>query len=301
MMHQAVRDTLKKGLMPLLRPLLGILPVRALESAIKAKRSLLDYLPPGRCFVFKKYLGDIAVNIDTTYGIERQWLTGSYDPDILAAIDFCVKPGDICLDIGANAGAVSFALAKKTGAGGRVYALEPGRTVFNRLCANIALNPAYRQIIMPFWLGISDRQETRTWIEDPRNPGNASFVMLENGNQERLTLMALDDFVRSQGIDRINFIKIDVEGMEYEVITGGLESIGRFKPVLYYETGFFEKGFWAELKRGDKIFLKIERMLTDLGYSFHKITPGGLQETRYPDLAFNTLALPRAPQRRHID
>jgi FkbM family methyltransferase len=293
------RAAARKALRLILRLPLRFLPVRALETLIGFRRSLLDYLPPGRRFVFKKYLGDIRVNVDTAYRIEREWLTGVYEPEMIDVIGRYVNPGDTCFDVGANAGAVSLALAKRVGPRGAVYAIEPGKAVFARLSANIGLNPRFSRVIRPYCLAFSDRREVRTWVEDPKNPGNASFIMLDEGAKEQMPLAPMDDFIAGQGVERIDFIKIDVEGLELEVITGALRSIERFKPAIYYETGRFEKGFWAEWKRGKKVLLEIERLLGDREYVFFKHTPAGLRETRYPDLSYNTLALHRS-KFRHV-
>jgi FkbM family methyltransferase len=227
-----MRTLIKIILRPPIRSILGVLPVSALERIVRLRRSFLDYLPPGRQFRYKKYLGNLTVNIDTTYQIEREWLTGRYEPEMLAAIDHLVKPGDICFDVGANAGAVALALAKRTGLNGRVYAIEPGKIVFQRLCANIELNPQFQDIIRPFRIAFSNSREMRTWVEDPKNPGNASFVMLDQGQQEQFDLVPMDDFVLSEKVARVDFVKIDVEGLEYEVISGALTTIERFEPIL---------------------------------------------------------------------
>ena len=291
-MAKSFRDTLKTFLKPPIRLFLGILPVSALSMLVKARTSFLDYLPLGKQYVFKRYLGHLKVNINTTYHLERQLLTGFYEPDLLEVIRRFVNPGDVCFDIGANIGAVSLARAQQTGKAGKVYAIEPGTAIYERLCANIALNPEIHEVITPFRIGFSEKSEVRTWVEDPKNPGNASFVMLEQGLKESLQLTSLDEFTEFHKIGRIDFMKIDVEGMEYEVICGGINAIEKHLPVLYYETGIYEKGFWAEVQKGKKVFLDMEKMLTKLGYSFYKHSPQGLQGTRYPDLGYNTLALP---------
>jgi FkbM family methyltransferase len=252
---------------------------------------MIDYLPTNRHFIFDIYLGDISVNIDTVYPIEREMLTGCYDLETAAIIDKCLNPGDVCLDIGANVGAISFALAKRGGSLGKVYACEPGESLFKRLVDNIRLNPGYEKFIFPFKVGFSDKREVRLWNEDKQNRGNASFLFLDSNQDERVELIPFDHFMSEQNLDRLDFIKIDVEGMEYEVIKGAVETIRKYKPILWYETGFFDKGFWAEILRGEKVVLAIENLLGAMGYKFYKLDSGRITETRYPDLKYNTLAV----------
>jgi FkbM family methyltransferase len=282
---------LKALLKPILRSALPLLPQGIIEKGVKYRHSLLDYLPPDKQLIFKKYLGDIRVHINTLYPIEREMLTGCYEWETIEIIKRCVKRGDVCFDVGANVGPLSLALAKRVAPNGQVYACEPGAFLFRRLVDNIHLNPAFENVIMPFAVGFSDKKEIRQWNEDKKNRGNAGFLFQQPNQQENIGLTTLDHFVSEHSIRSLNFIKIDVEGMEYEVIRGGMTSIEKYKPTLYYETGFYEKGFWAEILRGEKVILAIEQLLEDMGYKFYKVESGDLRETRYPDLNYNTLAV----------
>jgi FkbM family methyltransferase len=282
---------LKAIIKPLARSGFPLLPQRIIEKAVQHRHSLIDYLSLDKKFIFKKYLGDIWVHINTLYPIEREMLTGCYEWETIDIINRFVKSGDVCFDVGANVGPLSFALAKRVLPEGRVYSCEPGPFLFQRLLNNIKLNPRYEKFVMPFELGFSDKKEIREWNEDVNNRGNAGFLFQQANQEQLIELTTLDDFVRERGIRNLNFIKIDVEGMEYEVIKGGINTIERFKPILYYETGLTEKGFWAEHLRGQRVILAIERLLQDLGYRFYKMESGALEETHYPDLSYNTLAV----------
>jgi len=288
---RSLKHNLKRLLKPVIKAGFTCFPHAVIERAVVYRRSMVDYLPPNRQFIFKKYLGDISVNIDTVYPIERQMLTGCYDLETAVIIEKCVKCGDVCVDIGANVGAISFALAKKVGSPGKVLACEPGEFLFKRFVDNLRLNPGYEKIISPFKMGLSDKKEVRLWNEDKQNRGNAGFLFIDSNQDERVELVPLDNFFSEQGLDRLDFVKIDVEGMEYEVIKGAVQTISKCKPVIWYETGFFEKGFWAETLRGDKVVLATENLLRGMGYRFYKLDSGRITETRYPDLKYNTLAV----------
>jgi|WetSurSiteA1Bulk_404760.scaffolds.fasta_scaffold21046_2 FkbM family methyltransferase len=283
---------LLKGLLkPFVRSVFPLCPQGIIERAVQYRHSLLDYLPPEKKLIFRKYLGDIWVHIDTLYPIEREMLTGCYEWQTIQIINRFVKSGNVCFDVGANVGPLSFALAKRVIPDGRVYSFEPGSFLFRRLVSNVHLNPAYENLLLPFELGFSDRKETRQWNEDSQNRGNAGFLFQQPNRPESIQLIPLDDFAEEQRLQKLNFIKMDVEGMEYEVIKGGLRTIEKHKPILYYETGLYKKGFWAETLRGEKVILAIERLLEGLGYRFYKFESGELRETRYPELSYNTLAV----------
>ena len=282
---------LKRLLKPAVRAALPLFPQGIIEKGVKLRHSLIDYLPPDKHMIFRKYLGDICIDVDTLYPIEREMLTGCYEWETIKIIDRFVHAGDVCFDVGANVGPLSFALAKRVVPDGRVYACEPGNFLFRRLVNNVRLNPAYEKVILPCAVGFSDKKEIRYWNEDKKNRGNAGFLFQQPNQQQRIELTTLDDFVGEQSIRHLNFIKIDVEGMEYEVIKGGIGTIEKHKPVLYYETGLYENKFWAESLRGEKVVLAIERLLEDLGYRFYKFESGDFRETRYPNLNYNTLAV----------
>ncbi|MGB2599463.1 MAG: FkbM family methyltransferase [Candidatus Omnitrophota bacterium] len=286
-----IRDGVKNLLKPLVRISLALAPQYVLEKAVSIRPALLPYIPENRKFVFRKYLGDISVNIDTVYKIEREMFTGSYEKETLYVINKYVKSGDTCFDIGANVGPVSFALAKKAGSDGRVFAFEPGGFLFQRLTDNIKLNPSYAEIIKAYKIGFSDKIETLTWNEDKDNRGNAGFLLQKPNQEEKIELITIDDFFQKNKIEKVGFIKIDVEGMEYEVVKGAMNTIKKHKPILYYETGFFEKGFWAERGRGEKVNLWIEEILKEIGYRIYKVENNTVTETQYPDLSYNTLAM----------
>ena len=279
-----IKDLIK----PIAGLLLGILPLPFSLFLVRKIPKLAGVFPSKRKILFKKYLGDIKVNIDTDYVIEKGMLAGRYDRVTLSIIDRIVKPGDFCLDIGANAGAISFALAKKVGIFGKVIAFEPGPRIFERLKANISLNPGMEDIIYPVHKGISERPSELYWKEHKGQPGNGSIIPSFEPGAERVLVTTIDEHFLSNNYKRLDFVKIDVETMEYEVIKGGMNTWKRFQPVLYYET---IKDF--EIKRKKPVFLFIENILADLGYRFYKVSAHGqTAETRYPELSVNTLAIP---------
>jgi FkbM family methyltransferase len=243
--------------------------------------------------IFRKYLGDLHVAIDTIYPIEREMLSGTFDTATLGIIAKFVKPGDFCLDIGANVGALTLALAKKVTATGKIYAFEPGKLTYKRLRANMELNKGFSEIIVPFPLGLSDRPGVLYWCEHEGNKGDANLSEAPALNSVPVTVTTIDDHFINIPIQQLNFVKIDVESMEYEVIKGGMKTWEKHHPVFYYET---IKEF--ETFRKKPVIKYIEDLLTGLGYIFYKVQPdASFIQTKYPDISSNTLALPTNPGR----
>ena len=152
--------------------------------------------------------------------LELQWLAGA------------VVPGDVVIEVGANIGAHTIALAKKAGPTGRVLAFEPQRIVFQTLCANLALNSLANTFC--FQSAVSDREEQLSVPPvDYNRPANFGGLALASaGRGEPVAAGPLDGI---GSLPRLKLIKIDVEGMEAAVIRGARKTILEHRPALYVE------------------------------------------------------------------
>jgi FkbM family methyltransferase len=284
----------KLRLVGFLRTLLSIFPRSILTLLMYRVPRSFQILPDGFRLIYAKYLGDLRVAIDTRYPIERDMLSGVFDKTTIGIIDTIVRPGDCCLDIGANVGALSLAMAKKTTATGRVYAFEPGKLTYDRLMKNIELNPGFSDIITTYQMGLSDRVGELYWCEHESNRGDANLSDQPMPNSVLVPVGTVDLQFQNIPIEKLDFVKIDVESMEYEVITGGMSTWKKYRPVIYYET---LKEF--EVYRKKPVFKYIEDLLSGLGYAFYKIREdSSFVTTLYPDLSTNTLALPEKVRKR---
>jgi len=152
---------------------------------------------------------------------------------------FCqvIRPGWTILEIGANLGAHTVLLAKAAGPQGVVHAFEPQRVVFQILCANVALNALNNVCAHHAAVG-----RAATTIHVPRldyasfqNFGGLSLGDYSEG--DRVSVITVD----SLEVPACHMVKIDVEGMESDVIAGAEQTIRRFRPVLYVENDRQEK------------------------------------------------------------
>jgi FkbM family methyltransferase len=163
---------------------------------------------------------------------------GEFSALEMALLKQLCAPGDAVIDAGANIGAHTIWLAKQVGNEGRVIAFEPQRLVFQTLCANVALNSLENVDCYLAALGETDGAILVPEL-DPRQRSNFGGLGLENMNQGmEVPCLTLDRFI---AIPKLKLIKIDVEGMEAEVIKGGLQLIEKFKPFLYLENDRVEK------------------------------------------------------------
>ena len=249
---------------------------------------LFVIMPDNMHFIFTKYLEDLNVDVDTTYPIEREMLSGRYEPLTSYIIHTFVKEGDICLDIGANVGALSLTMAKRAGTQGKVFSFEPGPMIFERLQKNISLNKGYSEIIVMEKFGLSDKPGTLFWHHHGENPGDGNLNEHHEGSGIKVPVITIDSYIEAHSIHKVNFVKIDVESMEYEVIKGGMKTWEKHLPIFCYETlKVFEE------YRKEKVIKYIEDLLSGLGYTFYKLEDDfSIVRTNYPDVSTNTLALP---------
>lgn len=142
-----------------------------------------------------------------------------------------LRPGQWVVEAGANIGSLTLPIAKYVGSQGRVFAFEPQRIVHQTLCANMALNNIAH--VNCRWEGLSDKQGTMVVpslnYSKPNNFGG--LFLMDEGNGERVPVVTID----SLNLPTLHAIKADVEGMELQVIRGGIETINRYRPFLYVE------------------------------------------------------------------
>jgi FkbM family methyltransferase len=153
---------------------------------------------------------------------------GEIEGRLFAAL---VRPGDVVVEVGANIGAHTVHLAKLVGAAGRVVAFEPQRVIHQMLCANLALNEIFNTHALNLAAGVAPGK----LVVPPVNyagPGNFGGVAMTQGAAgEAVRVIPLD----ALALPSLRLLKVDVEGMEAEVLEGARGLIARHRPLLYVE------------------------------------------------------------------
>ncbi len=187
-----------------------------------------------------------------------------------------VKPGMIVVEIGANIGAHTVFLAEAAKPTGIVYAFEPQRILFQVLCANIANN------------GLTNVRALHA--ASGHTPGKILVPQLDVAMSDNFGALSVGEWtfgdevpvtpLDSLALEKCDFIKIDVEGMEGEVISGAEKTITRFRPIIYAENDRQEKSpaliqqlfdldyrlWWhlPKLFRPDNYFGEAENIFSDI-------------------------------------
>ena len=172
--------------------------------------------------------------------------------------ELCGK-GIVAIDCGANIGIHTIEYAKLLNGVGRVISFEPQEPIYYALCGNIALNNCFN--VRAYNVAVGNKNE-QIDIPKPNYLIPSSFGSLELKQKvesedigQKLTETTQVDqiCIDALNLDRLDFIKIDVEGMEFQVLEGGMKTIANYSPIM-----------WIELLKIDKDKM-IER-LQDIGY-----------------------------------
>ena len=203
------------------------------------------------------------------------------------------------IDIGANIGTVSLAILSKGAS--KIYSFEPG-PYYKFLENNIKINKITNRIIIKK-IGFSNNEGKLYWAETKNNPGNAHLINsldelnIENSNTvfndestfEEVYVSTLDIYFKKNIIlNKLDLIKVDVEGMEDKVIEGGRELIRKFRPYVIIETN--KKS--AKLKGYDCITPIFDFFYNNQYKSYSLDCKGELLNFIYPDFENETLFVP---------
>lgn len=207
----------------------------ARQSEALRRRFFGDQAEPFNAVCETKYGSMIYNRFDEYIGSALATLGSWCDHEVQLLRRF-VRDGGVAVDAGANYGAHTLALARMVGPKGRVYAFEPQRLVYQALCGTMALNSLIQVRCFHGALGAA-RGEIKVPALDfgaTNNFGGLSLcgpAKVSAGADEIVDVRRIDDL----GLDRCDVIKVDVEGMELEVVQGARTTIEKHRPVLYLE------------------------------------------------------------------
>jgi len=175
-------------------------------------------------FLIPLYYGDKYVQPMITTLDEYMW-EGPYGYTD-GKFDVTVKSGDVVIDAGAWIGDYCAYAANK---GATVYAFEPVMETFKWLQKCAELNEGK---IYPIKKGLGNKEEKLKITISEKNSGISSFVANHTDGCEEITITTLDKFVEENKIDKIDFIKVDIEGAERYLLQGATNVLKTFAPKL---------------------------------------------------------------------
>lgn len=182
-----------------------------------------------------------------------------------------VKNGDVIFDVGANIGWYSNHLSRKL-PDSKIYSFEPIPETFEQLKRNVELNKSSNITLNNF--ALAEERKTLTFYYSPLVTGaSSSQNITENPDMKKLECKAdtLDNYVASNQIEKIDFLKCDVEGAELFVYKGGVETFKKFKPAIFTE---MLRKWAAKFNYHPNDIIKL---FTDIGYKCFASSAGKLK------------------------
>ncbi len=197
--------------------------------------------------------GQMLYNVNDMYIGRSLDLYGEFSEGEVELFRQIVQPGQTVIEVGANIGAHTVFLAQRVGPQGMVLAFEPQRILFQTLCANIALNSIPNVVCLQHAVGAAQGSIKVPPLDHTRENNFGGLSLGKHQVGEEVPVVQLDIYALAQ----CHVIKVDVEGMEEDVLRGASKLIQRFKPILYVEND-----------RRDKSDSLI-RYIDSLGYNMH--------------------------------
>lgn len=180
---------------------------------------------------------------DYYYPDQPEFIGGNFKEKQTSATIENVREGDTCIDIGANFGYYTLVLSKLVGNSGKVYSFEPVKETVQVLRKVIQCNGITN--VEVYDSAVSDKDG----VAELRSCGAGDLDACLSGgiyipdvlNWERQTtletvnVISVDTFVKTNNLERVDFVKIDTQGLDILVLEGMKETINKCRPVIICE------------------------------------------------------------------
>ncbi len=208
-------------------------------KAVELGNSLEDqddiYDPHFMHFILKKcHLKKIGYNLKFYFlgmGVAIDFILEQYSFKSLNKTIVEVEKDDVVLDLGACWGDTAMYFASKAGNDGKVYSFEFIPENIKLFNLNINLNPHLKEQISLIQNPVSNKSGENIYYKD-HGPGSTIQFKPFDEQTGQTTTISIDDFVKNNLIEKVDFIKMDIEGAELLALEGAIETIKKFKPKL---------------------------------------------------------------------
>lgn len=172
-------------------------------------------------------LGGLRIHVYPMDVLAKPIFMGSFEPEVGRFLIAFLRPGMVCIDIGANIGVFTLLMAELVGFGGQLHAFEPGPSEFEQLKANVALNSLTNVTLNPVAVCAENGDAKLTVCGEGWGAFNTLGQVSHPGVRAdvkrdilKVPTVTLDSYIRDHDINRIDLVKVDVEGAELMVLQG---------------------------------------------------------------------------------
>lgn len=199
-------------------------------------RSFLQFFDLDKETYKKKLYSGLYINVRPVDHIQKDlfWY-GHYELDAISIWSHLIQKDSVVIDIGANIGYYTIAASSKATLG-HAYAFEPVSFLRNEIEKNIQLNHLNNVTICSYALR-DQEQDANVYVSSIDNVGMSGLLPAENfsGRIEAVTTISLDKWLKDQGMEKADIIKMDVEGAELQILLGMKNTLTTFRPAILVE------------------------------------------------------------------
>lgn len=189
---------------------------------------------------------NIVYEVDLSEGTNLSlYLFGSFQKHVIKSKLLTIPEDAVIIDVGANFGLMSLPFAQLASRG-KVYAFEPAHYAVEKLKRNLELNPElakHIEVINAFAGAQSSNnpgmKAIASWNVSSEKVAKHRFNMGSEKPSEGVPSISLDDFCKQENLMRVDFIKIDTEGYESDVLKGAVECVAKYRPQIIFEIGLY--------------------------------------------------------------
>lgn len=226
----------------------------------------------------------LKINTSWTMGFSIFW-TGFHELKEFLFLNNFLKPDMVFVDVGANMGEYTLFAAKRL-TRGKVLAFEPFPKILTLLNENIRLNNFSSIQVLPY--GLSNKEGILPIHELDEMNGNEGLSTFYPGSQKikialNVPLKSFDEEFDSYQIDRIDFMKFDIEGGELPALRGAKKSIEKFRPWVMVEIN--EASFRAAGYQPQDVY----DFFNALSYLSYEVLKGGKLKPASPLAGFKNI------------
>ena len=172
------------------------------------------------------------------YVEQRIYYWGWYELYLARWVETHLEPSMVFFDLGAHVGQYTLLAAYKVGRSGQVHAFEPLKANFQSLVKNVQLNGLQNATLNN--VAVSDYNGSAAlYVEQGKNRGNVSIAEKTAGHRRLDTckVIRLDDYFADLKLERVDMIKMNIEGAEWKALMGATEIVRHYRPTLILEVG----------------------------------------------------------------
>jgi FkbM family methyltransferase len=185
--------------------------------SFRGKVRLATRLTPMRGRVLTKVFG-AEIELDLSNFLDRMIYMGCYEPLNTYRFKKLLRPGMVVVDVGANIGYFTLLAASLVGPSGRVFAVEPWPANFVVLDRCITRNSLAQ--VRAFEFGLAEEAGVARIGQADQTVFNNRTASMVGPGQMPVEVRTLDDCVAEWGVERIDLLKMDVDGYELKILRG---------------------------------------------------------------------------------